>query len=82
MSKPILICFFALFAVSASAAKGADGGNGSDGGSTNHSSGRAGCPGGTDPDENGHFYLPETKEECNPGPQDAAKKDNPLLLTR
>ncbi|ELY5851175.1 hypothetical protein ACMSX5_001008 [Cronobacter turicensis] len=82
MSKHILICFFALFAVSASAAKGADGGNGSDGGSTNHSSGRAGCPGGTDPDENGNFYLPGTKEECNPGSQDAAKTDNPLLLPR
>lgn len=52
---------------------GADGGRGSDGGSSDNSAGRAGCPGGTDPDQNGIFYLPGTKEQCNPGPQDSKK---------
>jgi len=77
-----MVCVFALVAFSATAAhghhgqsviSGADGGNGSDGGSSDNSSGRAGCPGGTDPDKHGHFYLPGTREACNPGPQDAEK---------
>ncbi|MFD3224797.1 hypothetical protein [Rahnella aceris] len=55
---------------------GADGGRGSDGGSSDNSPGRAGCPGGTDPAENGTFYLPGTKEQCNPGPQDSTKSAN------
>ncbi|WP_026042381.1 hypothetical protein [Pantoea sp. A4] len=50
---------------------GADGGNGSDGGSASNTSGRPGCPGGTDPDSTGKFYLPGTKQECNPGMQDS-----------
>lgn len=61
---------------SASAGKGTDGGNGSDGGSSSNASGRESCPGGTDPDKNGKFFLPGTKEQCNPGSQDAAKTDN------
>ncbi len=39
----------------------------------NGSEGKAGCPGGTDPDENGNFYIPGTTELCNPGSQDAVK---------
>ena len=39
----------------------------------NASNGRAGCPGGTSPDPSGHFYLPGTKKQCNPGKQDAMK---------
>ncbi|MGE4879194.1 hypothetical protein [Yersinia enterocolitica] len=57
---------------------GADGGNGSDGGSPDNLPGRAGCPGGTDPDEKGNFYLPGTKEQCNPGPQDSVKRADSL----
>lgn len=94
MSKYFLVCIFTLLAFSVSAAKGgdggnggdggfmgqsgADGGNGSDGGSADQSSGRAGCPGGTDPDNNGNFYLPGTKELCNPGPQDSEKSSRAL----
>ena len=82
MGRRLMVCVFALVAFSATAAhghhgqsviSGADGGNGSDGGSSDNSSGRAGCPGGTDPDKHGHFYLPGTREPCNPGPQDAEK---------
>ena len=82
MGRRLMVCVFALVAFSASAAhghhgqsviSGADGGNGSNGGSSDNSSGRAGCPGGTDPDKHGHFYLPGTREPCNPGPQDAEK---------
>lgn len=50
---------------------GSDGGNGSDG--TVSAPGRAGCPGGTNPDASGKFYLPGTKQQCNPGKQDAVK---------
>lgn len=35
--------------------------------------GRPGCPGDTDPDKAGKFYLPGTKEQCNPSKQDALK---------
>ena len=86
MGRRFMVCIFALVAFSASAAQGvhgghngqsviagADGGNGSNGGDSDNSSGRAGCPGGTDPDKHGHFYLPGTREPCNPGPQDAEK---------
>ncbi|ENU3177618.1 hypothetical protein ACTPL4_001481 [Klebsiella pneumoniae] len=83
MGRRFMVGIFALVAFSASAAQGghhgqsvtagADGGNGSDGGDSDNSSGRAGCPGGTDPDKHGHFYLPGTREPCNPGPQDAQK---------
>lgn len=82
MGRRLMVCVFALVAFSATAVhghhgqsviSGADGGNGSDGGSSDNSSGRAGCPGGTDPDKHGHFYLPGTREACNPGPQDAEK---------
>lgn len=71
MGRRFIVCIFALVAFSASAAHGvhgghngqsvsagADGGNGSNGGDIDNSSGRAGCPGGTDPDKHGHFYLP------------------------
>ena len=86
MGRRFIVCIFALVAFSTSAAHGvhgghngqsvsagADGGNGSNGGDIDNSSGRAGCPGGTDPDKHGHFYLPGTSEPCNPGPQDAEK---------
>ncbi|ENO1078356.1 TPA: hypothetical protein QH250_001158 [Enterobacter asburiae] len=60
------------FAVNAAdGGNGGDGGNGSDG--TVSAPGRAGCPGGTDPDASGKFYLPGTKQQCNPGKQDAVK---------
>lgn len=60
------------FAVNAAdGGNGGDGGNGSDG--TLSAPGRAGCPGGTDPDASGKFYLPGTKQQCNPGKQDAVK---------
>lgn len=62
MGRRFIVCIFALVAFSASAAHGvhgghngqsvsagADGGNGSNGGDIDNSSGRAGCPGGTDP---------------------------------
>ena len=68
MGRRFMVCMFALVAFSASAAQGvhgghngqsviagADGGNGSNGGDIDNSSGRAGCPGGTDPDKHGHF---------------------------
>lgn len=91
MDKHFVVCIFALVAFSVGAADGgnggsisqpgkpgADGGRGSDGGSSNNSPGRAGCPGGTDPAENGTFYLPGTKEQCNAGPQDSTKSANLL----
>ncbi|WP_447723809.1 hypothetical protein [Enterobacter asburiae] len=60
------------FAVNAAdGGNGGDGGNGSDG--TVSAPGRAGCPGGTNPDASGKFYLPGTKQQCNPGKQDAVK---------
>ena len=73
MVRRFLVCFFMLCACSAYAANGdnSDGGNGSDGSAT--ASGRDGCPGGTQPDSSGKFYLPDTKEPCNPGRQDAMK---------
>jgi len=74
MSKHAIACLLLLSAFDVNAAdggKGGDGGNGSDG--TASSNGRAGCPGGTDPDPSGHFYLPGTKQQCNPGKQDAMK---------
>lgn len=83
-------CFFAFFfmvcAFGANAADGgnggnggdggnfSDGGNGSDGSNTVSTPGRAGCPGGTTPDRSGKFYLHGTKEQCNPGKQDATKR--------
>ncbi|WP_263066873.1 hypothetical protein [Enterobacter huaxiensis] len=80
MNKRAIACLLLLsaFAVnSADGGKGGDRGNGSDGGSgsdgTVSSNGRAGCPGGTEPDPSGHFYLPGTKQQCNPGKQDAMK---------
>ena len=82
MVRCFMVCFFMLCACSAYAANGgnggdggngdnSDGGNGSDGSAT--ASGRDGCPGGTQPDSSGKFYLPDTKEPCNPGRQDAMK---------
>ena len=53
---------------------GSDGGNGSDGSNTVSTPGLAGCPGGTNPDRSGKFYLPGTKQQCNPGKQDAMKR--------
>ncbi|MGK9175099.1 hypothetical protein KXR87_18100 [Yokenella regensburgei] len=61
-------------------ADGADGGNDSDGGSASNTPGRPGCPGGTAPDFSGKFYLPGTKQECNPGRQDLLKKHQPVVI--
>lgn len=61
-------------------ADGADGGSGSDGGSASNTHGRPGCPGGTDPYSDGKFYLPGTKQECNPGKQDLMKKHQPVVV--
>ncbi|MEE9661166.1 hypothetical protein [Enterobacter cloacae complex sp. CARB60] len=67
-----LLLILGAFAVNAAdGGNGGDGGNGSDG--TLSAPGRAGCPGGTDPDASGKFYLPGTKQQCNPGKQDAVK---------
>lgn len=66
-----------LLLLGAFAVNAADGGNGGDGGNGSDgivsAPGRAGCPGGTDPDASGKFYLPGTKQQCNPGKQDAVK---------
>lgn len=72
------LLLLSAFAVNAAdGGKGGDGGNRSDGGNgsdgTVSSDGRAGCPGGTNPDRSGNFYLPGTKQQCNPGKQDAMK---------
>ncbi len=90
MGRRFIVCIFALVAFSASAAHGvhgghngqsvsagADGGNGSNGGDIDNSSGRAGCPGGTDPDKHGHFYLPGTSEPGIPGPKEEEKAGSP-----
>lgn len=77
MFRHLIFCFLMLLTLSVSAAnggKGSDGGNGSDGGSADNTPGRPGCPGGSDPDSNGRFYLPGTQEQCNPGKQDSLKK--------
>ncbi|HCH0657595.1 TPA: hypothetical protein NKO55_002168 [Enterobacter asburiae] len=67
-----LLLILGVFAANAAdGGNGGDGGNGSDG--TASTPGRAGCPGGTDPDPSGKFYLPGTKQQCNPGKQDAVK---------
>ncbi len=82
MYQRVLVALLLAGAFAASAAdggkggdggKGADGGNGSDGGSTSSTPGRPGCPGGTNPDPWGKFYLPGTREPCNPGKQDGQK---------
>lgn len=86
MVKHFFVCFFMLLAFSVSAANGGNGGNGGDGGngadggngsnadSSDNAPARPGCPGGTDPDAAGKFYLPGTKEQCNPGKQDSMKR--------
>jgi|AmaraimetaFIIA01_FD_contig_21_8885375_length_1274_multi_7_in_0_out_0_3 hypothetical protein len=61
-------------------ADGADGGNGSDGGSSNNTPGGPGCRGGTDSDMDGKFYLPGTKQECNPGKKDLIKTHQPIVV--
>lgn len=80
MNKRAIACLLLLSAFAVNAAdggNGGDGGNGSDDGNgsdgTASAPGRAGCPGGTDPDSSGKFYLPGTKQQCNPGKQDAVK---------
>ena len=82
MVRHVLVCFFILRAFAVNAADGgnggdggtvSDGGNGSDGSDTVSAPGRAGCPGGSNPDISGKFYLPGTKQQCNPGKQDAMK---------
>ncbi len=86
MGRRFIVCIFALVAFSASAAHGvhgghngqsvsagADGGNGSNGGDIDNSSGRAGCPGGTDPDKHGHFISLAPANPAILGPQDAEK---------
>ena len=72
----VFALFFIICASAVNAADGgnySDGGNGSDGSNTVSAPGRAGCPGGTNPDRSGKFYLPGTKQQCNPGKQDAMK---------
>lgn len=72
----VFALFFIICAFAVNAADGgnySDGGNGSDGSNTVSAPGRAGCPGGTNPDRSGKFYLPGTKQQCNPGKQDAMK---------
>lgn len=82
MVRRAFVSFFLLCVFAANAAdggNGGDGGNGSDGSNGTDgtagvsAAGRSGCPGGTDPDRSGKFYLPGTKEQCNPGKQDAMK---------
>ena len=71
-----------LFTFAVCAADGGAGGNrgegvnGADGG--DGTSDRSGCPGGTNPDASGKFYLPGTQEPCNPGKQDARKSASHL----
>ncbi len=84
MGRRFIVCIFALVAFSASAAHGvhgghngqsvsagADGGNGSNGGDIDNSSGRAGVPGGTDPDKHGFFISrhQRTLQSTGPGMQ-------------
>jgi len=75
----VFALFFIICAFAVNAADGgnggnySDGGNGSDGSNTVSAPGRVGCPGGTNPDRSGKFYLPGTKQQCNPGKQDAMK---------
>jgi len=35
--------------------------------------GLPGCDGGTDPSPDGKFYIPGTRQECNPGDDDRKK---------
>ncbi len=94
MGRRFIVCIFALVAFSASAAHGvhgghngqsvsagADGGNGSNGGDIDNSSGRAGCPGGTDPDKHGHFYLPGTSPPCTRAPREEENGGSPRGLS-
>ncbi|EPK7666210.1 hypothetical protein MOV73_002598 [Raoultella ornithinolytica] len=83
MARCVFAFFFMLCAFAVNATDGgnggdggnfSDGGNGSDGSNTVSTPGRAGCPGGTNPDRSGKFYLPGTKQQCNPGKQDAMKR--------
>lgn len=89
MSRRFVVCMFALVAFSISVAQdvhgghngqsivaGADGGDGSNGGDNDNSSDWVGYSGDTDPDKYGYFYLPDTRESCNPGPQDAGKVES------
>ncbi|WP_230467993.1 hypothetical protein [Biostraticola tofi] len=82
MINRFFICAFVVLSFSVSAANGgdggdggngADGGNGSNGDRSDNTTGRRGCPGGTDPDPAGRFYFPGTQEQCNPGKQDVSK---------
>jgi len=50
---------------------GANGGNGTPG--VNGRPGMPGCPGGTSPTPSGKFYLPNSKQECNPGKNSVKK---------
>lgn len=93
MGRRFIVCIFALVAFSASAAHGvhgghngqsvsagADGGNGSNGGDIDNSSGRAGCPGGTDPDKHGHFYLLAPANPAILGPRMQRKSGLPASV--
>jgi hypothetical protein len=51
---------------------GANGGNGTPG--VNGRPGMPGCPGGTSPSPSGKFYLPNSKQECNPAKNSAKKR--------
>lgn len=63
----------------AGGAGGQNGGNGGNGGSSNGQNGgdgtstMPGCGGGTDPSPDGKFYIPGTKQECNPSDDDRQK---------
>lgn len=63
----------------AGGAGGQNGGTGGNGGSGNGQNGgdgtsrMPGCGGGTNPSPDGKFYIPDTKQECNPSEDDRRK---------
>lgn len=54
------------------AGSGEAGGNGGAGGHDGRP-GLPGCDGGTDPSPDGKFYIPGTRQECNPSDDDRKK---------
>ncbi|WP_146119458.1 hypothetical protein [Phyllobacterium phragmitis] len=59
------------------AGSGGNGGAGGQGGSGGRDgqSGMPGCDGGTNPSPDGKFYIPGTRQECNPSSEDRKKLD-------
>ncbi len=64
--KTLPIAIMLLTPLGAHAGNGGNAGNGT-------SDGKPGCDGGTNPSPDGKFYIPGTKQECNPSDDDRKK---------